>query len=178
MQSDLFRLCIIGDLNRFYLQGEIGMSEINIEEIMEQIRKESNEKGLDHEILSFESFLNENMCSFPGLDLDCEQFDLMMFLANLNDMNTRYLFDLNRPFEGNFISRTVKRIIRKMTRFYVQPLVIDQMYFNTYTVQTINSIRGFILQYEKEKILVNGLNSRINELEEKINKLQKVSICE
>lgn len=141
------------------------MSEINIEEIMDQIRKEISEKGLDHELLRFEEVKNKDN-SFLNIS-NAEPFDLMLFLGNANDMNCYYLFDVNREMDGGILSKLIKKTIRRIVRFYVQPLILDQMSFNTATVRTMNSVRNYILENEILKVKIQEMDERIVALENK-----------
>lgn len=141
------------------------MSEINIEEIMNQIRREISEKGLDHELLRFEEVKNEDN-SFLNIS-NAEPFDLMLFLGNANDMNCYYLFDVNREMDGGILSKLIKKTIRRIVRFYVQPLILDQMSFNTATVRTMNSVRNYILENETLKVKIQEMDERIVALENK-----------
>ena len=111
--------------------------EFNIEEVMDEIRKEIKEKGLTSDMLSFSDVANvsvadEGEFSKAGLD-NC--------LANLSDS---YVIPESRHITGNPIVVFIKRLIRKFTRFYVKPIVDAQTEFNAYTVQTANMLSRYV----------------------------------
>ncbi len=147
------------------------MSEINVEEIMEQIRQEIKEKGLEYEILRFEELYADNKNTLLGEH--AEPFDLMILLGNVSDMNYYYLYSVNRDVGGNTISRLIKKSIRKLVRFYVQPLILDQMNFNTAAVRAMNSLRNYIVENEGMQIRLNEMAEKIEHLENKLGKIQE-----
>lgn len=160
--------------------------EFNIEEVMDDIRKEIKEKGLTSDMLSFSdvasvSVADESSFSKAGLD-NC--------LANLSDS---YVITESRHISGNPIVVFIKKVIRKLTRFYIKPIVEAQTEFNAYTVQTANMLSRYVydnLEKPSEKQLEekiellelklqtaakenNMLQSRIEALEARLNGLER-----
>ena len=139
--------------------------EFNIEEVMDEIRKEIKENGLTSDILSFSdvvsvSVADEDSFSKAGLD-NC--------LANLSDS---YVIPESRHISGNPIVVFIKKVIRKLTRFYVRPIVDAQTEFNAYTVQTANMLSRYVydeLENPKEK----QLEKKIDLLEQKLQTVVK-----
>ena len=90
------------------------------------------------------------------------------------DDNFRYDIDvLNRVWninlEREILSRNklfafVKKVIRKLTRWYIVPMMQDQITFNSYAVRTINN-----LNKQNEKI-----RQILDEKDERIKKLEKI----
>ena len=135
-------------------------NEFNIEEVMDEIRKEIKEKGLTSDMLSFSdvasvSVADDGSFSKAGLD-SC--------LANLSDS---YVIRDNRQLSGNPIVVFIKRVIRKLTRFYVKPIVDAQTEFNAYTVQTANMLSRYVCD-DLEKTNTKQLEEKIELLELKL----------
>lgn len=135
-------------------------NEFNIEEVMDEIRKEIKEKGLTSDMLSFSdvtsvSVADDGSFSKAGLD-SC--------LANLSDS---CVIRDNRQLSGNPIVVFIKRAIRKLTRFYVKPIVDAQTEFNAYTVQTANMLSRYVCD-DLEKTNTKQLEEKIELLELKL----------
>lgn len=135
-------------------------NEFNIEEVMDEIRKEIKEKGLTSDMLSFSdvtsvSVADDGSFSKAGLD-SC--------LANLSDS---YVIRDNRQLSGNPIVVFIKRVVRKLTRFYVKPIVDAQTEFNAYTVQTANMLSRYVCD-DLEKTNTKQLEEKIELLELKL----------
>ena len=135
-------------------------NEFNIEEVMDEIRKEIKEKGLTSDMLSFSdvtsvSVADDGSFSKAGLD-SC--------LANLSDS---YVIRDNRQLSGNPIVVFIERVIRKLTRFYVKPIVDAQTEFNAYTVQTANMLSRYVCD-DLEKTNTKQLEEKIELLELKL----------
>lgn len=135
-------------------------NEFNIEEVMDEIRKEIKEKGLTSDMLSFSdvtsvSVADDGSFSKAGLD-SC--------LTNLSDS---YVIRDNRQLSGNPIVVFIKRVIRKLTRFYVKPIVDAQTEFNAYTVQTANMLSRYVCD-DLEKTNTKQLEEKIELLELKL----------
>lgn len=160
--------------------------EFNIEEVMDDIRKEIKEKGLTSDMLSFSdvacvSAADESCFSKAGLD-SC--------LTNLSDS---YVIHESRHLSGNPIVVFIKKVIRKLIRFYVKPIVEAQTEFNAYTVQTANMLSRYVYddlgkpnkkQLEEKMELLelklqtalkenNMLHSRIDALEARLSRLER-----
>lgn len=109
--------------------------EINIEEIMQEIRQEIADKHLTPDMLSFEDvpFAKADAMSGSGLDSE-EARNAMTFL------NSHYNVQAYKPLAGNPVAVFVKKVIRKLTKFYVEPVVNDQNDFNANTVRMLNAL--------------------------------------
>ena len=135
------------------------MENINIEEIMAQIKGEIKEKGLTPDMLSFEDvpYSKPVQVTREGGSSLADADDA------LAHMNAHYYVQPYKPIAGNPLKVFIKKVIRKLTKFYVEPVVFEQNEFNANTVSVLNTFRGAIEgQASKED---SGLADRIETLE-------------
>lgn len=135
---------------------------VDVEKIMQEIREEIKEKGLDKEILSFESGRPKQ----SDYMYDC--FDMDFLLDSIDKVNRTCLLQPNKPIIGNPISVLVKKTIRKLTRFYIAPIVCDQSEFNVYMTRAVNSFRYYIEENIKDKETISELVLRVEALEKQL----------
>lgn len=109
---------------------------INIEEIMQGIRQEIKDKGLTSDMLSFEDVpYRKPGDAVSGCTMDSEEVrNAMVYL------NGHYNIQPYKPLGGNALFVFVKKVIRKLTKFYVEPIVFDQNDFNANTVRVLNAV--------------------------------------
>ena len=113
-------------------------NNINVEEIMSQIKREIKEKNLTADMLSFEDVPYEkptDMSSGSSLE-DCD--------SALTYMNTHYYIQPYKELQGNPLKVFFKKVIRKLTKFYVEPVVFEQNDFNANTTKALNSLRSAV----------------------------------
>lgn len=113
-------------------------NNINIEEIMAQIKREIKEKNLTSDMLSFEDVpykkpvqVSRNGNASIG-DAD----------ETLASMNAHYYIQPYKPISGNPLKVFIKKVIRKLVKFYVEPVVFEQNEFNANTVSVLNTLRN------------------------------------
>ncbi len=136
---------------------------VDIGKIMQEIRAEIKEKGLDKEILAFESGRPKQSSHV----YDCFDFDF--FADNAEKMNRVCLLQPNKPITGNPIAVFIKKTIRKLTRFYIAPIVTDQSEFNICVTKVTNSLRYYIEEEKKDKQQIEKLIQRVETLEKQLN---------
>ncbi len=109
---------------------------INIEEIMQGIRQEIKDKGLTSDMLSFEDVPYQKPGdAVSGCTMDSEEIrNAMVYL------NGHYNIQPYKPLGGNALFVFIKKVIRKLTKFYVEPIVFDQNDFNANTVRVLNAV--------------------------------------
>lgn len=135
--------------------------EINIEKIMNEIRQEIREKGYSYNMLSFSEVTDTAADSSVELNLpELEQ--------NMNYLNNSYNVISYRPLTGNKLVVLVKRVIRKLTKFYVEPIVAAQNEFNAFNVRVLNSFFHNL----KRQSETQSETDRINELADKLSVLE------
>lgn len=134
--------------------------EINIEEVMNEIRAEIKEKGYTSDMLSFEDVVS---LSPVAVDADSAIEDLH---GAISCINASYIVPESIPVKGNAIVRFVKKVIRKLCRFYVKPIVMTQNEFNALCVRALNDVNIYI--DESSKTSVTELENKVNMLELKL----------
>lgn len=110
---------------------------INIEKIMQDIRQEIKDKGLTSDMLSFEDVPYQKPGdAVSGCTMDSEEIrNAMVYL------NGHYNIQPYKPLGGNALFVFVKKVIRKLTKFYVEPIVFDQNDFNANVVRVLNAVQ-------------------------------------
>lgn len=125
------------------------VQEIDIKSIINEIKLEIKNKGYSNEMLSFNDNFDEMLLkNVPVVD---DTFDEYKF------HNKEYLIEYHRPLQGNIFTVFIKKIIRKLIKFYIVPIVIDQNNFNHIVTRALER------NYELE-IKVNKLNRKIKKL--------------
>lgn len=106
--------------------------KINIEEIMAEIKQSIKEQGLTADMLSFEDVpYKKNAQSGSASEA-------------LDYVSTHYYIQPYKELRGNPVKVFIKKVIRKLTKFYVEPVVFEQNEFNANTVSVLNTFRGAI----------------------------------
>ena len=132
---------------------------VNIEQIMQEIRQEIRDKGLTSDMLSFEDVpYNKPGTAVEGYGLDApEAKEALVYL------NGHYNVQPYKPLGGNALFVFVKKVIRKLTKFYVEPVVFDQNDFNANTVRMFNAVNETLTKQSAPD--VSDLMHRIEVLE-------------
>lgn len=117
---------------------EINIDNINVEEIMTKIRQNIKDKGYVEE---------EKINNFDFTPKINEENNLKYDLDTLNRI-------WNVNLEREILSRNklfsfIKKVIRKLTRWYVVPMMQDQVIFNSFAVRTINNLNERIKKLEE-----------------------------
>ena len=138
---------------------EINVDNINVEEIMNMIRKNIKEKGYkEHESINNFNFISEN----KGVNEIREDFESLHYLWNIN---------LEREIKSkNKLFAFIKKIIRKLSRWYIKPIIEDQIIFNSIVVRT-NSYLKSKLKETKEQ-----LSNNTEEIKKILNEIKKESV--
>ena len=153
--------------------------EVNIEKIMEEIRSEIREKGYTSNMLSFYDVTG--MSSGDG-----KSFDPRDFGAAMNTANDICIVPFDPPLSGNPIAVFIKKLIRKLIRFYIRPTVEQQNAFNAQMLRGVNMLGSYALE-DSSRINSSELISRLeltelklatvsaenNELKERLSRLEK-----
>lgn len=149
--------------------------DINIEKIMEEIREDIKAKGYTNDMLSF-----DEVVTIKGTEGD---FNRQEYDTALNYLNHSYHVPSLRPLGGNPLFVFVKKVIRKLTKFYVEPIVASQNEYNAFNVRVLNGLSKRVMSEDADTIpemlkriemlemQVKTLASENNELKEKL--LQK-----
>ena len=101
---------------------------INIEEIMAEIKQKIKEQGLTADMLSFEDVpYKKNAQSGSASEA-------------LDYISTHYYIQPYKELQGNPVKVFIKKVIRKLTKFYVEPVVFEQNDFNANAVTVMKSL--------------------------------------
>lgn len=106
---------------------------IHIEEIMQNIRKEIKEKGLSSEMLSFEDVPYQKPDAAVNGAGSEEVKNSLVYL------NGHYNVQPYKPLGGNPLFVFIKKVLRKLMKFYIEPIVNDQNNFNANVVRVLNA---------------------------------------
>ncbi len=133
------------------------MQKINVEEIMEQIRSEIEEKGYKEDMLSFEDLPLEKAC--------CNKNSLN---SHIDGMRSTFYVEWKRVVNSG-AKGIVKRVIRKFIGFLIAPIVEDQTQYNRNVLSAFEEV-DFILETQKKELLIQ--QKVIHELEKRISVLE------
>ncbi len=148
-------------------------NKINIEEIMAQIKREIEEKGLTPDMLSFEDVPYKKpvqVSAETGTSLSAADEALAY-------VNAHHYIQPYKPLAGNPIKVFIKKVIRKLTKFYVEPVVFEQNSFNAAAVNVLNVMKSsaesrqddnsseLLSRLETLELAQKELRSRIDSLE-------------
>lgn len=152
------------------------MESINVEEIMQDIRTQIAQRGYKKSELRFADVTVGAMDNMEDID---EYFELQNFGLTVDKMNSRRTVQCWRMLRGNRLAVLVKKVIRKLTKFYIEPIVKEQNQFNFYTTSAMAQLYDKI---EKEQAIeLEQMQKRIEELEKRCKALEKNvgnSLCE
>lgn len=130
------------------------MEQINVEEIMRQIRAEIKEKGYREEMVDFEEI---PICSSPG-----ENSSVSDGLGNLiGQIKNASFIAWRRPVPSG-IKGLIKKIIQKCIGFTVAPITEDQTNYNSIVHRTFEQLHR---QLQSQQEQMEELRQRIQILE-------------
>ena len=102
--------------------------KINIEEIMAEIKQSIKEQGLTADMLSFEDVPYKKNAQ-SGSASEAHDY-----------VSTHYYIQPYKELQGNPVKVFIKKVIRKLTKFYVEPVVFEQNDFNANAVTVMKSL--------------------------------------
>lgn len=135
------------------------MQEINVDKIMEEIRAEIREKGMENHGPDFADVsLTEDILKLP------EIYDKDMMHRELVNLNGIWDTSLEELTSGNPVKRGVKKAIQKAVRMVVSSHVVRQTAFNASVVDSINMLNCLAKENEALREEVEGLKEQIGQL--------------
>ncbi|MDE6657835.1 MAG: hypothetical protein K2J88_04550 [Oscillospiraceae bacterium] len=135
--------------------------QINIDEIMQQIRTEIKQKGYNNSMLDFEEIPFAQEISHAE-----NHFQLASLQQSAEYLNIRNQIEPYKPVEGNFLVVWIKKILRKLIKFYIMPIMTEQNALNLHTANSVNQIQQYIIsKSDSDQINLTELVSRIETLE-------------
>jgi hypothetical protein len=154
------------------------MPEINIDEIMQQIRAEIKEKGLDSSMLSFDDVPFERETGHTETT-----FSLPSLTQSAEYLNVRNQIEPYKPIDGNPIVVFVKKVIRKLMKFYIMPVVTEQNALNYHCSNAVSQVSAYMnrnagvdivalaAEVEELKLIQAGNKKEIAALRERVDLL-------
>lgn len=150
-------------------------SNVDIDKIMSEIRQKIKDEGLTSSMLSFEEIPMDK----PAAELDTG-YNPYILKQSAELLCSQNQLTPNKPIEGNPIVRLIKKVIRKLTQFYVVPIVLEQNTLNFHYANAVSQLYGFTRESEKLSLKISELErqhimdeKRITELEDRIRELEK-----
>lgn len=136
---------------------------LDIDEIMRTIRQEIKEKNLDAAILDFEEIpFREEI--HPD---DSSPFQPDSLQQSMEYLSTRNQIDpYKQPIEGNFLIRFVKKVLRKLMKFYIMPIITEQNALNLHTANAVRQTNQYISsRMQSDPVNLAEVVSRMDALE-------------
>lgn len=131
---------------------------INVDEIMQQIRAEIKEKGLNSSMLSFEDVPYDKEISHAEYE-----FRLTSLLQSAEYLNIRNQIEPYKPVAGNPIAVFVKKVIRKLVKFYILPIVTEQNALNYHCANAVQQLSCYV--GANAEVDLTALMAKVEELE-------------
>lgn len=101
---------------------------INIEEIMAEIKRNIKEQGLTPDMLSFEEVPYKKSAQGGSAT------------EALDYISSHYYIQPYKELNGNPVKVFIKKVLRKLVKFYVEPVVFEQNDFNANAVTVMKSL--------------------------------------
>lgn len=144
------------------------MENINIEDIMTEIKENIKTKGYSKKELKFADI---EIRDPQGMGTT---FDMGIFKNDLHSSFQTRLVASYRPIESytpgvGIVVKFVKKVLRKLLCFYIEPIVEDQNKFNENIVRNMTEI---CTKFDNDAKTIEDLEKRIDELETKCRKLE------
>lgn len=136
------------------------MHEINVEDIMQEIREDIKRKGYNSDMLSFQDVIVPNK---EGYSYNYEELERLVYQVNKSCSVT-----WKRELSGSSFEIFIKKVIRKAVTFLFRPVWDEQNAFNANTTRVINQLMGYI-DVQNERI--QELEKNIEVFEEKLAQL-------
>ena len=140
---------------------------VNIEDIMADIRSEIQKNGYQKEMLSFSDVPYAEQTADSA-----DRFDSDVLRDHVQFAEEQYCIEPEKELQGNFLVTAARKLARKMTRFYVEPIAEEQSAVNASLVQAMQEVELFIQESQEQN--QQALHDRIEMLEfqQKNNRLQ------
>lgn len=141
------------------------MIDINIEEIMKEIRAEIKSKGYTNDQLSFGEV--EELRRLYSGEFDAREFDDWLQIVRNNYYVEEHPVLWGNSF-GKKLKYRIKSAARKCISFYIVPIVQKQNEYNKAVAKVLNQVDAFIAENKKVEVL----QRQVDELTKKIENLE------
>lgn len=105
------------------------MEQINVEKLMEQIRAEIAEKGYTAAELDFQDV---DGCGGAVVD-----YNPKVLQTALQEAEEGFIVRCRDPYAGNPVKVFIKKVLRKLMLFFVEPIVAQQNAYNSAVTQAL-----------------------------------------
>lgn len=137
------------------------VEEVDVEKIMREIKKKKSGVFKEESIEKIEGEMNLGgaECDIPTMEVIMQSLEMQTEMQCVEYINNNYRLQFYRDIENKSkLVIFVKRLIRKLIRFCVHPIINDQSELN----------------FKMMKVLMIQ-NNKINELREEINEMKKLN---
>ena len=144
---------------------------VDVEKIMEEIRQNIKERGYSEDMLSFSEAASdvEITNGVTTDDMVYDETEMNQFILAARGLHNIPYYE---PMQGNKLKVFVKRVLRKLMAFQMQPIRERQNQFNYNMVQSIREIALHTAELEdaicEKEALVEELETRIEALEDQL----------
>lgn len=154
---------------------------------MAEIRADIREKGLTDEMLSFADVPCEANPQNPA-----EHYDPDLLQANIRYISENYKLRTYRVINEGGLPQLFKKLMRKLIRFYVDPIAEDQSTVNANTAQALQQMEHYIrdtqshsnaelsrqltaleLQQKNNRLEIDRLQNQVKQLSRQLEQLRK-----
>lgn len=137
-------------------------TDINIEEIMEEIRQNIKERGYDKEPLSFDEIRNAGAVSAE------EAFHIDVLAQETEYLKCNWNNALQPPLAArNKLLRYIKTFIFRAIKPILFPIVNYQNAYNMSNARCMNQLKEYVFQLEQYKEQIELLQQQVQELKER-----------
>ena len=143
---------------------------VDVEKIMEEIRKNIKERGYTEEMLSFSEAASdaEIQNGIPVDDAIYNETEMNQYIQAARASHNIPYYEL---MAGNKAKVFVKRVVRKLMAFQMQPLRDRQNQFNYNIIQSVRAMAVHMAELEEalveKEAIIEELETRIEALEDK-----------
>ncbi len=140
---------------------------LNIEDIMSEIRAEIKEKGLSGDMLSFADIPCDANPRNPA-----KQYDSDQLRKNISFVSDYFVLTADNEIQGGFLSRFFKKAVRKLARFYVEPIADEQSAINANTAQALQQLELYIMDSDEQNNIALLKRIEALELQQRNNRME------
>ena len=148
------------------MMNECVAASVKSEQVLNEVRMEIKKRRLDGTLPSFQDMVREDQGNtMVLLDADGEDYDEVKLRKNMSVLKRNYMVILDRPLAAGLSKRKrfIRKAVRKLTRFYINPVVRDQNSVNAAMVNVIHQMNRHIAKQQ----------AKILELEKEVAALKK-----
>ena len=142
---------------------------VDIKEIMREIRAQIQAEGSKEQVPPFHAHVVGQNVEKPQSGSD----DWEQFMQNLRYVNLNYDIPYYWSFGPSGLKTFVKRIIRKLLKCLIPPILARQNEFNAHTVRCLNTMRYFIEEQRAENQKMKDLQEQQCAENQKMKDLQE-----